>query len=63
MSHKSKSKSHSSSGWGHEGKPLHASYHPSECYAPARCDNGEEHNPLGFHEEMAQAHAIRRGAR
>lgn len=50
----------SSAGWEREGHPLNASYRPSEAYAPARCDNGWDHNPLGFHEEMAQAHAIRR---
>lgn len=51
----------SSAGWEKEGEPLNAAYHPSEAYAPARCDNGYDHNPFGFREEMAQAHAIRRG--
>jgi len=56
-----KSKKGSSAGWEHEGVPLHASYDPSPMYASERCDNGYDHNPLGFREEMAQAHAIRRG--
>lgn len=56
-----KSKKGSSAGWEKEGEPLNAAYNPSPSYAPERCDNGYDHNPLGFHEEMAQAHAIRRG--
>lgn len=52
---------HASSPHQQEGHPLNAAYHPAPAYAPERCDNGWDHNPLGFHEEMAQAHAIRRG--
>ena len=47
--------------WSKEGMRLNAAYDPSPMYAPERCDNGYDHNPLGFKEEMAQAHAIRRG--
>jgi hypothetical protein len=64
-SHKGSNKSshHASNPQSKGGHPLHAAIHPSEGYAPARCDNGWDHNPLGFKEEMAEAHAIRRGSR
>lgn len=54
---------HASSPHQKAGHPLRAAINPSVNYAPERCDNGWDHNPLGFHEEMAQAHAIRRGSR
>jgi hypothetical protein len=61
MKGKDKASHNASSPQSKGGHPLNAAYNPSESYAPPRCDNGWDHNPLGFHEQMAQAHAIRRG--